>query len=603
MRLINVETYELEEYYNDSPKYAILSHTWGGCEVTFHDWQMKAEEMAHMEGYDKILRSCKQAQVDGFGYLWCDTNCIDKTSSAELTEAINSMFSWYKNSGVCYAYLADVPPIDANDDDRLRKFRSSRWFTRGWTLQELLAPTALVFFAQDWSMIGSRDKLASEISAVTGIEEIYMGSELPTASIGKRMSWLSNRHTTRVEDLAYCMFGIFDINMPLLYGEGEKAFIRLQEEIIRVSNDQTIFCWTWDDQYVPFDWASILSPSPRTFKDAGSYSQNSWRNESTPYVMTNAGLSISLPVLHLIKEGAGHGPIPGLENLLAVLDVRSNSPNHQVALLFHKKGGNDRFRRSRVLPGPVPIFWNPGLMERSMYIAGSRDRYPLKQIVQKYPEFGVLLTIDSCETLPHSFTVSSPRLESGILSLGPSGEAGYYGRFITIETSKGLNRKDRTGGRMACKIFFGVRVREGSTEWCTNIIGARVAHDSSNSVREPGNPKRTIHDEEVWKSQFPSDKDPMSDWMRMPRFNLVASVHLSASVEVAENSMLAVARIRVAQLNKSTPATAMQKTNEHDWIKGKGNDVQGQNNLVEAEEENNSGLSMILKSWSAQWWE
>ncbi|CAG9951930.1 unnamed protein product [Clonostachys rosea f. rosea IK726] len=593
MRLINVKTYQLEEYYSDPPRYAILSHTWGGVEVTFQDWQMKAEEMENSERYDKIIRACKQAQVDGLEYLWCDTNCIDKTSSTELAEAINSMFSWYKNSAVCYAYLADVPPIDLNGHGPL-----------GWTLQELLAPTALCFFAQDWAMIGSRDELASKISAVTGIEEIYLGSDLSTASIGKRMSWLSNRQTTRVEDLAYCMFGIFDINMPLLYGEGEKAFIRLQEEIIRVSNDQTIFCWTWDDQYVPLDWASILSPSPRTFKNAGDYSHNSWRNESAPYIMTNAGLSISLPVLNLIKERVG--PIEGFENLLAVLDVRSNSPSHQVALLFHKTSGNDRFRRSRILPAPVPIFWNPGLLKRSMYIAGSRDRWPLKHIVHKYPEYGVLLTMDCCEALPQSFTVSSPKLESGILSLGLSGEAGYYGRFLTIETSEELNRKDHTGDRMACKIFFGVRVRDGSTDWCTKIVGAKVAHDSSSSGRKSGNPKRTIYDKKTWRFQFPPDRDPMSDWMRIQRFNLVASVHLSASVQVAENSMLAVARIRVAQLNTSPPDTSLEKTNEHDWMKGKGDGIHGQNRPVKAEEGNNSRFRTILRSLSyknAQWWE
>lgn len=125
MRLINVKTYQLEEYYSDPPRYAILSHTWGGREVTFQDWQMKAEEMENSERYDKIIRACKQAQVDGLEYLWCDTNCIDKTSSTELAEAINSMFSWYKNSAVCYTYLADVPPIDLNGHGPLCNFRSS----------------------------------------------------------------------------------------------------------------------------------------------------------------------------------------------------------------------------------------------------------------------------------------------------------------------------------------------------------------------------------------------------------------------------------------------------------------------------------------------
>lgn len=142
-------------------------------------------------------------------------------------------------------------------------FCQSKWFTRGWTLQELLAPPQLIFYARDWSEIASAPALASIISSTTKIDSIYLqGSEsspLSKASAAQKMAWLSHRVTTRVEDMAYCMLGIFDINMPLLYGEGAKAFIRLQEEIIRVSNDHTIFCWTWVPS-VPKDWVSRLFP-------------------------------------------------------------------------------------------------------------------------------------------------------------------------------------------------------------------------------------------------------------------------------------------------------------------------------------------------------
>lgn len=141
-------------------------------------------------------------------------------------------------------------------------FCQSKWFTRGWTLQELLAPTQLTFYARDWSKIASRSTLASVISSATKISPEYLqGGEsraLSQASAAQKMAWLSSRFTTRVEDMAYCMLGIFDINMPLLYGEGSKAFIRLQEEIIKVSNDHTIFCWTWIPS-IPKDWVSYLS--------------------------------------------------------------------------------------------------------------------------------------------------------------------------------------------------------------------------------------------------------------------------------------------------------------------------------------------------------
>jgi hypothetical protein len=198
--------------------------------------------------------------------------------------------------------LVDVPPSTEGEtyDDLLNHLRQSRWFTRGWTLQELLAPSRVIFFASDWLRIGVRNsKFADEIADITGIDTQYLTKETPLASacIATKMYWLSQRVTTRIEDLAYCMLGLFDINMPLLYGEGSKAFIRLQEEIIKISNDHTIFCWTWTDA-VPRDWTNMLAPSPEAFKNSRSFvqSRNITGNVST-YSMTNAGLSIRLPII------------------------------------------------------------------------------------------------------------------------------------------------------------------------------------------------------------------------------------------------------------------------------------------------------------------
>ena len=170
--------------------------------------------------------------------------CIDKTSSAELSEAINSMFSWYQNAAICYAYLSDVPKCaDVLTVDSM--FSRSRWFTRGWTLQELIAPNNLTFFSMDWHPFGTKVELSSRVSSITGIERTFLsGKDLESASTAKRMSWAASRKTSRVEDIAYCLLGIFDINMPLIYGEGKKAFRRLQEEIMKSrSEDHSLFAW------------------------------------------------------------------------------------------------------------------------------------------------------------------------------------------------------------------------------------------------------------------------------------------------------------------------------------------------------------------------
>ncbi|KAK7946971.1 heterokaryon incompatibility protein-domain-containing protein [Apiospora aurea] len=219
MWLLNSATNQLKNFISDDeiPDYAILSHTWGEEEVTFQhwqaayssdaqlggfpdDWRQRNQDILHrMRGYGKIAMCQKMALKDGIEWVWVDACCIDKQSSAELSEAINSMYRWYKKSRVCYTYLRDVL--------RLEEGKDSRWFQRGWTLQELIAPTDV-------------------------------------ASVAMRMSWAARRSTSRTEDAAYSLLGIFDINMPLIYGEGEKAFKRLQEEILRRNpEDHTLFAW------------------------------------------------------------------------------------------------------------------------------------------------------------------------------------------------------------------------------------------------------------------------------------------------------------------------------------------------------------------------
>lgn len=185
--------------------------------------------------------------------LSCSRNfscCIDKASTAELSEAINSMFRCYERSKACYAYLADVSTGTQAEEPAESSFASSNWFTRGWTLQELIAPRVLIFFSREWKLLGTKKELSSVLSGITRIDHMYLTTQHrswhfsiirpPTAEV---MSWAAGRSTTRIEDRAYCLLGLFDINMPLLYGDGKKSFSPLQEELLRCSYDQSLFAW------------------------------------------------------------------------------------------------------------------------------------------------------------------------------------------------------------------------------------------------------------------------------------------------------------------------------------------------------------------------
>ncbi|KAI5986974.1 heterokaryon incompatibility protein-domain-containing protein, partial [Pisolithus orientalis] len=236
-------------------RYVILSHRWG-AEVGYEEMtglmkmeKGEREEVRQRTGYQKIIKSCEQARKDGHKWLWIDTCCIDKRSSSELSEAINSMYRWYQNAQVCYAYLHDVDesvfPTERDRDKFSESYGWPEWFMRGWTLQELIAPKQVEFFNKDWASIGNKRHLASTLQHVTGIpwEVLRDGPAARRLSVAQIMSWAAGRKTTRVEDRAYSLMGLFRVNMPMLYGEGKKAFQRLQLKIVRVSSDHSIFAW------------------------------------------------------------------------------------------------------------------------------------------------------------------------------------------------------------------------------------------------------------------------------------------------------------------------------------------------------------------------
>jgi hypothetical protein len=234
MRLLQINDgdFSLVEHVDGNiPRYAILSHTWGADheEVTFKD-VMKGTGKSKL-GYRKLTFCAKQATQDGLHLFWVDTCCINKSSTAELSEAINSMYQWYLGATRCYVYLSDVTTIGLSGTDLA--FEKSRWFTRGWTLQELLAPKSVEFFSVEGDLLGDKGSLVQKITKITGISiEALQGRPLEEFSIEERMSWAHGRQTKRKEDAAYALLGIFDIHMPLIYGEGEaKALKRLRKEI------------------------------------------------------------------------------------------------------------------------------------------------------------------------------------------------------------------------------------------------------------------------------------------------------------------------------------------------------------------------------------
>jgi hypothetical protein len=224
---------------NAVPQYAILSHTWGADteEVTFAD--LANGDGKHKPGYNKIRFCGEQAQQDGLQYFWVDTCCIDKSDKAELFLAIQSMFCWYQNATKCYVYLSDVSTKKRKAGRTSTKFtwecafRSSRWFTRGWTLQELLAPSIVEFFSQEWNKLGDKALLKSMIQKTTGIPpEALEGTPLSQFSVSERLRWREGRTTTNEEDGAYSLLGIFGVDLAKVYGEGAAgAFGRLMREI------------------------------------------------------------------------------------------------------------------------------------------------------------------------------------------------------------------------------------------------------------------------------------------------------------------------------------------------------------------------------------
>ena len=411
----------IERFGDDIPPYAILSHTWGAPneEVTFQDVQ--AGSGADKRGYRKILFCGTQAADDGLKFFWVDTCCIDKTSSAELSEAINSMYMWYGAAQVCYAYLADVTSIGS--------LPYSRWFTRGWTLQELIAPAEVVFFNQDWERLGTRLDLSEHIQDCTGVPErvLYEETSIDSFSVAQKMSWASNRDTTRVEDQAYCLMGIFGINMPLIYGEGENAFIRLQEEIMKISDDHSLFAWTSQDGR-----GGCLATSPFSFRDCANVVQTDHLDTFyDPPVVSSRGVQIELRFM-----GCG----PGRRGLAILNCCEEGGADEPFAISVQDISlSMKRFERihSDALKIPVRAIDPSRYPVRKLYISSGR---PNGKRVDQTTFRNMLSHMDWLEVTPWT-TIATP--EAFFNALDSATEDGVW--LLLTRADVRVNMQHRTG--------------------------------------------------------------------------------------------------------------------------------------------------------------
>lgn len=291
-------------------RYAILSHTWlqdAPGEVTYADWQHKAFKKTSA-GYAKLKNFCRIAATEHHLRLgWMDTVCINKESSSELGESIRSMYKWYQSAAVCITYLADTAALDGMHADK--------WFTRGWTLQELIASNLMRFYCTDWTTVHSEGPLAfpqeendkenhailAQIERATTISEEELGHPM-RVPISRRMQWAVHRRVTREEDLVYSLMGIFDISMSIAYGEGaEHAFRRLVKKILHRSPDSVLDIANWG--YSSSDitlfqkhraGSTLIPPSLKSYEGRVE-APVMWFRPSTPIILTNLG--ICLPVL------------------------------------------------------------------------------------------------------------------------------------------------------------------------------------------------------------------------------------------------------------------------------------------------------------------
>ncbi|USP76565.1 HET-domain-containing protein [Curvularia clavata] len=368
MRLIKVdyckcEGPKLEDFtfrMNDLPRYVIFSHRWlsqneHGGDVTFKEFNDSEDQIrqaaairnpekrkAEIErlglrtpAFDKLLRAVEVARGLWASHIWIDSCCINRDNSSELTEALNSMYRYYKEADTCLVYLHDF-----GGSSEPYEFSNQQWFKRGWTLQELIAPKRVNFYNQNWEFIGTRSEtaIAEAISKVTKIPKEALDGRIPPYeySVAQRMSWAANRDTTRGEDMAYSLFGLFDVNLTPIYGEGaQKAFLRLQEAILSSTNDMSLFAWTSNETNE--EYRGILARSPKEFREAGNLVHRKFLGPNPEFSMTNRGLKI-MPLLSKRRDDTYFMPLNCAEK-------RSDSAQSLGIILAKRSPSDERLYR------------------------------------------------------------------------------------------------------------------------------------------------------------------------------------------------------------------------------------------------------------------
>ena len=367
MRLLNTSTYELQDS-EGTLDYAILSHRWFDTEITFQalDSVRLKKNDASTPQLKKIRGACAQAVNHGIDWIWIDSCCIDKSSSEEVSRSINSMLQWYQQARICYTYLSDVH----DSKEKINTFHTasgstSEWFTRGWTLQELLAPRRMRFFDSEWNMIGDRSDLVAPIASITGIDACYLTGEkdFRNASIATRLSWQANRRTTRIEDMAYSLIGILGVSLLPIYGEGREAFMRLQQILVNTQPDESLFAWTApfgslpshnrSQSWSPDEWG-LLAPSPDCFRDAGDISLGRDFRNRPPNGIASTREGVSFPMVSRELQSTTRWVVP-LHFILPFSPVLIDRIRHRNRKVFAISLNCWRKDREGV-PRPIQVY-------------------------------------------------------------------------------------------------------------------------------------------------------------------------------------------------------------------------------------------------------
>ncbi|KAI1870338.1 uncharacterized protein JN550_005266 [Neoarthrinium moseri] len=448
MWLINTKTLELESVTDhERVEYAILSHTWDEVEVLFEDMCDSAAAARKAYSFKKIKTACRLAEQRGLRYAWVDTCCIDKRSSAELSEAINSMFRWYRDAAICFVYLSDLASdgmagdsIQHSQDNLasglVESIEQCRWFSRGWTLQELIAPRHIIFYDREWKERGTKETLRERISAITSIELRILAHTAPldSVNIAKRMSWAAKRHTTRREDMAYCLLGIFDINMPMLYGEGKKAFLRLQEEICRRSRDLTLFAWELSPP-LECQYHGLFAQHPRNFASVSDLERDATRMPYTSELrLSNKGIWL---------EGMELGLNPEVGLFMSLGCCRSDGPDVAHIRLIKTMEGYVRVDADRLFFSfPKDLTWR---LPEDVYIPASLSSDDLRRLEIQPTHMIKIASSDPTAiqvvgTIPHDFW--DPENSAFLLACTLNGVGDYRG-LMELSIGKGAVRAKR----------------------------------------------------------------------------------------------------------------------------------------------------------------